>query len=91
MKSLFIDTATEKGSIAFYENDCLKYSRIFNQSLRHLARLHAEIQKMIKKLHINIRDIDLYGADIGPGSFTGIRIGVTAVRALAQFSNKKIA
>ena len=83
MIGLFIDTATALGSIALYKNNDLIDNTVFSSYMNHLQVLHPAIEKMLKK-HYALSDINVIGVDIGPGSFTGIRIGVTTARTLAQ-------
>ncbi len=90
MFKLFIDTATQQGSIALYNDEVLLSETIFNDRLRHLKILHSEIDKILLRNRIEVKDINLIGVDIGPGSFTGIRIGVTTARTLAQLNNSYI-
>ncbi len=90
MIKLFIDTATAAGSIALYNDTELLSFLIFQEKLKHLQILHPAIDYILKLNHISIKDIELIGVDIGPGSFTGIRIGVTAARALAQLNKSYI-
>ncbi len=90
LKSLFIDTATELGSIALYNNDTLLFSKQFSSQLKHLQAIHPSINEMLTETKTELEDIDVIGVDIGPGSFTGIRIGVTTARTLAQISNNYI-
>ncbi len=90
MNGLFIDTATEQGSIALYKDDQLLHHEILSTQLNHLKVLHPTIEKMLKKRKVTLKEIDYFGVDIGPGSFTGIRIGVTAARTFAQTGNKYI-
>jgi len=87
---LFIDTATQVGSIALFKDNELLGEKIFDERLRHLKILHTEINELMKKNSIDIKQIELIGVDIGPGSFTGIRIGVTTARTLAQLNNSYI-
>ncbi len=90
MIGLFIDTATELGSIALYEGDHVLCSKVFSSDLNHLQVLHPAIENMLKKTKILLNDVHYFGVDIGPGSFTGIRIGVTAARTFAQAGKKSI-
>ncbi len=90
MLKLFIDTATQVGSIALFKDNELLGEKIFDERLRHLKILHTEINELMKKNSIDIKQIELIGVDIGPGSFTGIRIGVTTARTLAQLNNSYI-
>lgn len=87
---LFIDTATEQGSIALYKDDKILYNKVFSSDLNHLQVLHPAIEKMLKQAKVSLNDIGYFGVDIGPGSFTGIRIGVTAARTFAQAGKKSI-
>jgi len=48
------------------------------------------IDKLLKKAGLKIRDIDCFAISVGPGSFTGLRIGVTVVKGLAYALKKKI-
>jgi len=84
MISLYIDTATIRGSIALYNNDKLLFFRTLLSESNHLHVLHNTIEKGIKKAGVTLDEISAIGVDIGPGSFTGIRIGVTTARTLAQ-------
>ncbi|MBU1078376.1 MAG: tRNA (adenosine(37)-N6)-threonylcarbamoyltransferase complex dimerization subunit type 1 TsaB, partial [Spirochaetes bacterium] len=90
MISLYIDTATIKGSIAIYNKDRLLFSRTLSSESNHLHVLHSTIEKGIKKAGITLEEISMIGVDIGPGSFTGIRIGVTTARTLAQLGRTAI-
>ena len=47
------------------------------------------IDKLLSETNTKISDIDLFACDIGPGSFTGIRIGVSTVKAFMDVTNKK--
>ncbi|MBN1897532.1 MAG: tRNA (adenosine(37)-N6)-threonylcarbamoyltransferase complex dimerization subunit type 1 TsaB [Spirochaetes bacterium] len=87
MKSLFIDTATSCGSLALFDHDNLLGSLTFNTQTKHLQALHKGIKYLLDLFAVPIDQIDLVGVDVGPGSFTGIRIGVTAARTLAQVKN----
>lgn len=90
MISLLIDTATNQGSIALYENERLLDSEIFSSESNHLQILHSSVDRMLKKTKTAYEQVDCYGVDTGPGSFTGIRIGVTTARTFAQLGKKYI-
>lgn len=57
---------------------------------RHESVILCQTDELLKKAGIGITDIDVLGAVTGPGSFTGIRIGVTAVNALARATGAKL-
>lgn len=91
MKALMIDTATQSGSVALFDDDRLIGTITFNTQLKHLQTLHIAIKDLLKFSHTEMKEIKLIGVDIGPGSFTGIKIGVTAARAFAQAGDMYIA
>ena len=90
MKILAIDTSTTHSSCAIMEDNNIVGDFSINQSMSHNEILLVMVDEMLKKLNIDIEDIDLFVAVTGPGSFTGIRIGVTVVKALAMALNKPI-
>lgn len=90
MKILAIDTSTTHSSCAVMDDNNIVGDFSINQSMSHNEILLVMVDEMLKKLNIDIEDIDLLVAVTGPGSFTGIRIGVTVVKALAMALNKPI-
>ena len=90
MKILAIDTSTTHSSCSVMEDNNIVGDFSINQSMSHNEILLVMIDEVLKKLNIDIEDIDLFVAVTGPGSFTGIRIGVTVVKALAMALNKPI-
>ena len=57
----------------------------------HSVSLMPLIDSMLERAGLQLSDIDLFAVDAGPGSFTGVRIGVTTVNALAYAEKKPIA
>lgn len=90
MKILAIDTSTTHSSCAVMDDNNIVGDFSINQSMSHNEILLVMVDEMLKKLNVDIEDIDLFVAVTGPGSFTGIRIGVTVVKALAMALNKPI-
>ena len=90
MKILAIDTSTTHSSCSVTEDNNIVGDFSINQSMSHNEILLVMVDEVLKKLNIDIEDIDLFVAVTGPGSFTGIRIGVTVVKALAMALNKPI-
>lgn len=90
MKILAIDTSTTHSSCSVMEDNNIVGDFSINQSMSHNEILLVMVDEVLKKLNIGIEDIDLFVAVTGPGSFTGIRIGVTVVKALAMALNKPI-
>ena len=84
MKILSIDTASDVCGVSILENNNLieKFDVITKES--HSQRLMPIIENAFKKTKLTIDDIDLIVCDIGPGSFTGIRIGIATVKAFCD-------
>lgn len=90
MKILALDTSTNMASIAVMDENMLLGEYSLNQDLSHSENLLPMIKEILDSLNLKINDIDLYGVSIGPGSFTGLRIGVTTVKAFAHLFDKPI-
>lgn len=88
MKILAIDTATEVCSVAILENDNVIKEKTLNAVNTHSVALMPLIQDILKECNLTINDIDLFACDKGPGSFTGIRIGLSTVKAFCDVTNK---
>ena len=84
MKILSIDTASDVCGVSILENNNLieKFDEITKES--HSQKLMPIIENAFKKTNLTIDDIDLIVCDVGPGSFTGIRIGVATVKAFCD-------
>jgi len=82
MKILAIDTSTKFLSIAVTDDN--RVLAIFNDNgdLKHSELLIPEIDKTLKKSDLKLKDIDGLAISIGPGSFTGLRIGVSTFKAI---------
>lgn len=82
MKLLAIDTSTKYLSAAIAEDNSVLAAFRDTGQLRHSALLIPTIDKLLKKCHFKLKDIDTIALSIGPGSFTGLRIGVAACKAI---------
>lgn len=65
-------------------------SRLENCTLTHSVELMGEIEKTLEKAGLDKENIDVFACSVGPGSFTGIRIGVSTVKAFGYALNKKV-
>lgn len=92
MKILTFDTCFNKTYICLsYNNNILENIVIpSNEDNYHSAYLIPELRNILVKHKILIKDLDAIGINIGPGSFTGIRAGITVARVLAQQFNTKL-
>ena len=83
MRVLALDTTTRAGSVALLEDDRIVDERGGDGARTHAARLPAEITAIVDAHHLTLADIDLYAVASGPGSFTGLRIGIATIQGLA--------
>lgn len=84
---LGIDTSGLSFSVALASDGKLIYEVFLRQGLAHSELLLPEIEKALKVCGINLADITKIAVCQGPGSFTGIRIGLVCARTLAQMQN----
>ena len=88
MKILAIDTSSRNCSVAIVEASKDSFSTISlknsNDERTHSVKLMPMVDEMFKKSNLCLNDIDLLACCLGPGSFTGIRIGVASCKAFAD-------
>ena len=87
MKILGIDTSTMAANVAVLEGDKLICEYTINTKKTHSQKLMPMIENMLKLSDIEIKDIDAIGICVGPGSFTGLRIGMATAKAMAHVNN----
>jgi tRNA threonylcarbamoyladenosine biosynthesis protein TsaB len=85
---LSIDSATESASCAILDNEKLLGEVSLNNKKQHSVVLMPLVDSLLKNLQLTIKDIDGFVISKGPGSFTGLRIGMSMVKGLSQGSNK---
>lgn len=89
MKILAIDTTAENLVIAVYDGEKV-YSKISTEGAKkHNSMILPYIDATLSQANLRIKDIDIFGCVIGPGSFTGIRIGISTIKAFATALNKQ--
>ncbi len=81
MKILSIDTASNICTVAILENQTCIKEIIVNDARNHSEKIMPIIQQIFEETNLSLDNIDLIVCDKGPGSFTGIRIGVGTVLA----------
>ncbi len=86
MNILVFDTCFDKSYIVLKKDDKILESKILvsTDDNYHSVFLIPEIKNLLCKYNLYIKDLDAIGVDIGPGSFTGIRAGITIARVLCQ-------
>jgi len=84
MRVLGIETSSRLGSVALWRDGCTLAERLIAQSHNHGALLFVELRQIFDEAGISPTDLDLVAVSQGPGSFTGLRIGITAARMAAH-------
>lgn len=90
MKFLAYDTSSETLSIAIFENDALVAEREFPLFTRHSADLTPSLEKVFKENKMRPEELEVIAVGLGPGSFTGLRVGITTAKVMAYALKKKI-
>ena len=87
MKILSIDTSSNLCSVALLEDNQPIDELIIDDNKTHSQNLMPLIQNLFLKLNIGLPEINLIACNKGPGSFTGIRIGIATAKAIAEVAN----
>ena len=90
MMILAYDSSSEVLSLALFDND-KKIGELDSPLFtRHSATLAPSLDILLKAHKMKIQDVDVFAVGLGPGSFTGLRVGVTTAKVLAYALDKKI-
>lgn len=87
MKILSVETSAKACSAAVYDGGFISYSIDLTPET-HSASLFPQIDHVLKESGLKCGDIDLFAVSNGPGSFTGIRIGIAAVKGMSWACDK---
>ncbi len=87
---LSFDTSTDALSVAVSKDGAIVKELHLISAVRHSSALIPAIEKMLREAKIRIDDVDVIAVGLGPGSFTGIRVGVVTAKMLAVAQNIKI-
>ena len=90
MLILAVDTSTKTASIALLEKDEILAEVFINLGVNHSVVLLPALHELCRMSRIVPGQIDLFACIIGPGSFTGLRIGASTVKGLAMAAGKPI-
>ena len=88
MLTLGIDTCCMASTAAVTDGDKLIAQTVINQNKTHSQMMLPQIEAMLNLAGIDPCDIELFAAAVGPGSFTGVRIGVATIKGMAQATQK---
>jgi tRNA threonylcarbamoyladenosine biosynthesis protein TsaB len=91
MKILGLDTATSCGSIGIIDDDEVIAEYALHREETLSARLLPAIQTLLAEARLDLHEIDGIAVSLGPGSFTGLRVGLSAVKGLALGVERAVA
>ena len=83
MNLLAVDSAGKSAAVAVLRDDTLLYEAQCNNGLTHSETLLPMIDTALRACRLTVADLDVLGVTNGPGSFTGLRIGLSLVKGLA--------
>lgn len=90
MKILAIDTATLAGGAALMDEERLIAEYRLDVAVRHSERIMVAIDHLLKESHTKLSDLDAIAVSIGPGSFTGLRVGLATAKGLATGAGRPL-
>ncbi len=91
MLTLAFDTSSKTASIAILRGQSVVYETIVNKGINHSEVLLPTIDEACRQSNVRLPDIDLFACTLGPGSFTGLRIGVSTLKGLILATGKPAA
>ena len=86
---LGIETATLAGSVSVARGDSVLASRLGDARESHSNTLLRDISDVLSEAQIVLTDVEVFAAAVGPGSFTGLRIGLATTKALAATMKRR--
>jgi tRNA threonylcarbamoyladenosine biosynthesis protein TsaB len=88
--TLAVDTTADFGSIALADENSVREEFLIHapQGFSHV--LFGEIEALLVRQHVQLKDIELFAGTSGPGSFTGVRIGLSAIKGFAEVLGRKV-
>lgn len=87
---LALDTTTRDGSIAVLHDTAVRVLHRGDPSRTHGQRLPRELADALDEAGVRIEDVDLLAVAAGPGSFTGLRIGIATIQGIAMAHGKRV-
>lgn len=90
MLVLALDTTTRQGSIALARDGAVLATYMGDAAITHGERLPGDLIRVLDAHGVRITDIDVFAVAAGPGSFTGLRIGIATMQGLALANEKSL-
>ena len=89
MHVLALDTTTLEGSVALVDEHGVVDERRGDIARSHAERLPGDLAQLVEAHGVSLREMDLFAVASGPGSFTGLRIGIATIQGLALASGRR--
>ncbi len=91
MLTLAVDTSSATASVALLEGERLRGEVFLAEPKEHSPVLLSLIDELLLRSRLKIQDIDLFVSTVGPGNFTGLRIGVSTIKGLGLAADRPVA
>ncbi len=90
VKILTLDSSSLSGSVSLCQGESLVAESLLNIRSTHSEKLLKQIDHLLEETGWRLADLDLLAVVTGPGSFTGLRIGIATIKGIAQVLNKPV-
>jgi tRNA threonylcarbamoyladenosine biosynthesis protein TsaB len=90
MRVLGIDTSTAVGSASVAEDDIIMGEFYIESKMTHSTKFMPMLSELLQTIDVDVKDIDAVAVTVGPGSFTGLRIGLAHAKGICHALNKPI-
>ncbi len=90
MKVIGIETSGSTGSVAVCNGDTIIGRKTFGRQLNHGKEIVSSLKAIFDEIKWEPNDVDLIAVSVGPGSYTGLRIGITCAKTLAYGLGKPV-
>ena len=90
MLILSLDTTARNGSVAILRDGVVVVEQAGDPALTHAQRLPIDLMNACAAAGVTIADVELFAVAAGPGSFTGLRVGIATIQGLAIARNRKV-
>jgi tRNA threonylcarbamoyladenosine biosynthesis protein TsaB len=87
---LALDTTSRAGSVAVVHDEVVRVELVGDPAITHGQRLPLELKRALDEAGATIDAVDLFAVVAGPGSFTGLRVGIATIQGLAMAGRKKV-
>ena len=86
---LALDSSGPSAGVALMRGGLMVYEAVVTNKLTHSVNLMPMVEEALIRSNVNLSEVDIFAAVVGPGSFTGVRIAVSAVQGMAQALSKQ--